>query len=86
MRLLKLFTRPQSIFRVVTANIYQPRNIVRSFCEGNFGGTGSVTYSGGQASQGQGGFYVSLCIHIFSFLNNNNNNSLIHIYTYNIYE
>jgi hypothetical protein len=65
MRLLKLFTRTQSISRVVTANIYQPRNIVRSFCEGNFGGTGSVTYSGGQASQGQGGFYVSLYTYIF---------------------
>lgn len=34
---------------------FQPRAF---FCEGNFG-SGSVTYSGGHASQGQGGFYGS---------------------------
>ena len=63
MRLLKLFRT-----RSVKAAIHQHQRTA-FFCEGNFGGTGSVTYSGGQASQGQGGFYVSLCLNVLFILN-----------------
>lgn len=60
MKFLKLFqTRTRSFIPTAMNSKFQLQQHVNFCSEGNFGGTGSVTYSGGQASQGQGGFYGS---------------------------